>query len=191
MNDACKKAPGLGRAQSHFIHALLSLMALRPYADITVSELAARAQYDRRTFYRHFQTKDDVLNLYYATLLQEMAAAMKSKGPLTPYSGFLSYFEFWNQHRDFLALLYHHNLLRVLSEKQGQPLYKHVGLLMNDDLPHRLGETSELSQYAYYFTLGGLLSVLVYWIRTGMEQTPEQLTQYVIQTFTEMHRLAL
>lgn len=176
----------LNRAQSHFIQALFALMAEESYAQITVSELAQRAQYDRRTFYRYFKTKEDVLYLYCATLLREMASAMSGRGPLTPHSGFLSYFEFWCRHRDFLLLLERHDLLSALSEKQDQLLYQNVGLLVHDGLPGKLNENSEFSQYAYYFTLGGLWASAVLWVRTGMKQTPEQLTQHVIRSFKEM-----
>lgn len=63
----------INRAQKYFIDALLTLMEEKSYEDISVSELAERAQYDRRTFYRYFKSKDDILCLYYAELLHEMA----------------------------------------------------------------------------------------------------------------------
>ena len=57
-----------------------------------------------------------------------MALAMNKRGPLTPQSGFLSYFEFWSKHRDFLLFLDKHDLLRLLSEKQNQLLYQNIRL---------------------------------------------------------------
>lgn len=187
MNKNRKKE--LNRSQKFYIDALLALMQKKPYAEITVTELSEYAQYDRRTYYRHFKTKDDILYLHCATLLHEMAEIMNAKGPLTPYSGFLSYFQFWNRHKDFLALLNRHNLLHFLGEKQEQLIYQHVGKLVHDDLPDKLSGTSEFSQYAFCFTLGGLWSSLVFWIRNGMQQTPERLTGHILDSFTEMQKL--
>ena len=178
----------LSKAQDAFISALLKLMKKKDFDQISVSELSETAQYDRRTFYRYFQSKNDILYLHCATLLGEMAEDMK-KEPLTPQSGFLSYFEFWNKHRDFLLLLEKQHLLFFLGEKQDQLLYQHVGTVVHDDLPVDLDQVSEFSQYAYYFTLGGLWQALVLWIRTGMKQTPEQLTKYILESFTEMQKL--
>ncbi len=177
---------GFDRAHRHFIEALLALMREKPYETVSISELAERACYDRRTFYRHFRSKDDVICSYCVVLFREMALAMNKRGPLTPQSGFLSYFEFWSKHRDFLLFLDKHDLLRLLGEKQDQLLYQNVGLLVHGDLPKRLDENSEFSQFAYYFTLGGLWAVLIYWVRTGMHQTPETLTDHVLRSFREM-----
>lgn len=176
----------MNRSQSCFIDALLALMEKRPYSEITITELSEYAQYDRRTFYRHFKTKDDVLCLHCATLLNEMAVIINQKGQLTPYSGFLSYFEFWSKHTDFLSLLDRHNLLGFLGDKLEYLLYQYVGKLVHDDLPDKLAETSEFSQFAFLFTQGGLWYVLVFWVRTGMKQSPECLTQHILNSFTEM-----
>ena len=178
----------IGKAQVAFIDALLNILKSKPFDQISVSELSEVAQYDRRTFYRYFQSKSDILYLYCASLLAEMAESMK-KEPLTPQSGFLSYFEFWGKHRDFLLLLEKQHLLYFLGEKQDQLLYEHVGTVVHDDLPKELSQVSEFSLYAYYFTLGGLWQTLVLWIRTGMKQTPKQLTDYILMSFTEMQKL--
>lgn len=178
----------LGKAQTAFTKALLDILKNKSFDQISVSELSEAARYDRRTFYRYFQSKSDILYLYCASLLAEMAEDMK-KEPLTPQSGFLSYYEFWNKHRDFLLLLEKQHLLYYLGEKQDQLLYEHVGIVVHEDLPKQLSQVSEFSLYAYYFTLGGLWQTLVLWIRTGMKQTPQQLTDYILMSFTEMQKL--
>lgn len=178
----------LNKAQTAFVNTLLQQMQVKPFNQISVSELSEAAEYDRRTFYRYFQTKEDILYLYSAVLLEAMANDMKREA-LTPRSGFLAYFKFWDTHRDFLTLLEKQGFLYFLAEKQDQLLYQHVGLSVQDNLPNRLEQVPEFSQYAYYFTLGGLWQVLVFWIRTGMRQTPEQLTQYTLDLFTEMQKL--
>lgn len=122
-----KEKMQLSRSQKCFIEAILKLMQLKPYAEITVTEISEYAQYDRRTFYRYFKCKDDILYLYYATLLNEMATSMNQKGNLTPQSGFSSYFEFWFEHKEFLILLEKHNLMNQFGNKQEYLLYQYVG----------------------------------------------------------------
>jgi len=55
-----KEKMQLSRSQKCFIEAILKLMQLKPYAEITVTEISEYAQYDRRTFYRYFKCKDDI-----------------------------------------------------------------------------------------------------------------------------------
>lgn len=133
----------LNRSQKAFINALLGLMKEKQYRDITVSELAETAGYDRRTYYRNFRNKDDILYLYCAVLLSDMTGIMMKKGSYTPESGFLSYFEFWDKHRDFLMLLEKHGLLYFLGEKLGDLLYDNVGQNVHSGLPEKLDENSE------------------------------------------------
>ena len=179
----------LSKAQQAFTSALLDLMKKKPYKDITVSELSEYCGYDRRTYYRYFKTMDDVIRLHCAYLLKEMAEIMISKGMLTPETGFLSYFEFWDRHRDFLILLDQQGLLYFLGELQNSLLYQQVGLSMHSDLPDELSDTSEFSQFAFHFMLGGVWSSLVFWVRSGMKQTPEQLTKHILNSLTEMAKL--
>ncbi|MBQ9491032.1 MAG: TetR/AcrR family transcriptional regulator [Lachnospiraceae bacterium] len=59
------------KAQNAFINALLQLMKEKAFDQISISELSENAQYDRRTFYRYFQSKSDILYLYCASLLHD------------------------------------------------------------------------------------------------------------------------
>ena len=42
--------------------SLLEMLALKPLYSISISEIAENAKVDRRTFYRHFKSKDDVIS---------------------------------------------------------------------------------------------------------------------------------
>lgn len=176
-------------SQQAFIDALLRLMKEKPYSEITISELAERAEYDRRTYYRYFSSKDEILYLHCAAILSDMTVIMTEKGEYTPQSGFLAFFEFWEQHSEFLSMLENQGLLYFLGEKLGDLLYDNVGHSVHDDLPEKFDENSAFSQYAYYFTLGGLWAVLSLWIKSDMKQTPAELSDYVLRSFTEMNGL--
>ena len=117
-----------------------------------------------------------------ATLVGDTTSIM-----LGAYAGmdFMDFFWF----KDFLALLYKQNLICFLGEKLDQLLYQQVGLKVHDDLPDELAQVSEFSRYAYYFTLGGLWQMLVLWTRDGMTLTPEQLTEHVLTSFSEMQKM--
>ncbi len=73
-------------------------------------------------------------------------------------------------------------LLSLMEEKP----YNQISV---SELPEELAQVSEFSRYAYYFTLGGLWQMLVLWIRDGMTLTPEQLTDYVLTSFSEMQKM--
>lgn len=48
----------------HITNALLSLLAEKNMSDITISELVEKAQVGRASFYRNYNSKEDILKMY-------------------------------------------------------------------------------------------------------------------------------
>ena len=63
-----KENPIAVQSKQWILKALLVLMAEKDFSKITVKELAKRADLDRKTFYRNFNSKEEVLYL----ILEEM-----------------------------------------------------------------------------------------------------------------------
>ena len=179
----------LNRAQTYFINALLSLMKKKPYQNITVQELSDTAQYDRRTYYRYFNSKEDILRLYCSHILGEMALMMKSESPLTFQSGIIAYFNFWEKYIPFLRLLQQNNLLHFLEAEQDELLYYHVGIFVQTEIPQQLESVPPISKYAFYFTSGGLWNTLVHWIKEEPRRSPKEITEYILTIFTEIGKI--
>ncbi len=49
------------RSKESIVQAMFALMENDKYEKISISEITAVARLDRRTFYRHFKTKDDII----------------------------------------------------------------------------------------------------------------------------------
>lgn len=58
---------------------LIALMSEKELSDITISELAERAQINRKTFYRHYSAIADVITEFEDELLADFAEILKSK----------------------------------------------------------------------------------------------------------------
>lgn len=176
----------LNRAQKYYINSLLSIMEKKQYNDITVQEISEKAEYDRRTYYRYFNAKEDILRLHCSHILGEMADMMHYEESLTFKAGIIAYFSFWKNHIDFLKLLQRNGLLHFLEDEQDNLFYQYVGLSVQPEIPQPLETASPLSKYAFYFTSGGLWNTLVYWIKEEAQQTPEEMAEYILLTFTEI-----
>lgn len=170
----------INRAQQHFINALLELMEKKPFEEITVSELAMKAEYDRRTYYRYFNTMTDILRLYCTQILQEMNQMIMQSGKLTLHSGITSYYYFWKKYQFLLERLDQNGLLGYLEEEHDHLLYEAVGKVVQPEIPEEIENAPALSRYAYFFTTGGLWNILVWWCREGMKESPEALCSYII-----------
>lgn len=58
-----KENPLTVQSKQWILEALLKLMEEKNYEKITIKELTARADLDRKTFYRNFRSKEEVLYL--------------------------------------------------------------------------------------------------------------------------------
>ena len=58
--------------------ALISLLSEKELSDITISELSARAQVTRKTFYRHYRSISDVVTEFENELLSDFSDILKT-----------------------------------------------------------------------------------------------------------------
>ena len=58
--------------------ALISLLSEKELSDITISELSARAQVNRKTFYRHYRSISDVVTEFENELLSDFSDILKT-----------------------------------------------------------------------------------------------------------------
>lgn len=59
------------RAREYITEALLQLMNKKNYENITITDIAERAGVTRITFYRNFNTKDDIVKQYVQNIFNE------------------------------------------------------------------------------------------------------------------------
>ena len=67
------------RSQEWLANALLALMEEKEFKDISIKEIAARADLSRRTFYRVFETKEDPLIWHLNTLYEEFLTLLRQQ----------------------------------------------------------------------------------------------------------------
>lgn len=103
MNNS--KNPSSVRSKKWITEALLSLMEKQEYKKITVKDIAEKADVVRKTFYRNFESKDDVLNAYISSIISEYTQNIIETEPLTPYTLFLMIFRLCLKYKDFCLTL--------------------------------------------------------------------------------------
>ena len=73
--------PRIERSQAALRDALLDLIKERDYDDISIQEIADRADTSRVTFYRHYANKEELLIDFLATVYQEFSIQLDAEGP--------------------------------------------------------------------------------------------------------------
>lgn len=103
------------RSKNALASSLLELMMRRHYGDISISDITEHAGLSRQTFYTNFQKKDEILNYLIGRLFQRYHNRLTSSRPV-PENLLIDYFIFWGDSRDFLALLFKHQLGYIFQD---------------------------------------------------------------------------
>ena len=164
------------RSQEWLSNALLLLMEEKEFKDITVQEIAAKADLSRRTFYRVFTAKEDPLTWYLNTLYTEFLALLSQQQCHEFKEVLALYLAFWYQHAHLFSLLKRSNMLSYVLQ-QYYRVFPEVFKVVKSDYP--LSQNSDALAYAMAFSAGGLLSVLIKWADEGMTKTPEEILKMV------------
>ena len=179
MNDSTN--PSALRSKKEICEALLRLMQQHPYEEITVKQIALEAKLVRKTFYRNFDSKDDVLDTIIDTTITEYKKELIASGNFM----FVEVvFGFCQKHKEFLILCERNGLMyRVLQKFNEAIPEKHKELRSIGSFPIELFDGLDPT-YLISMNIGGMWNVICQWVRGGMKDDPAQitkdLTRYII-----------
>ena len=165
-----QRNPAALRSQELICKAMCSLMAELPFDEITVTRICQEAQVGRKTFYRHFQEKEDVVTLMIDYLREEYEKEL-AQVPLEEAAGY--HFRFLSQRMEFM-LLYRSGCVPLLTER--------FSVLLPRVMP-RWSEDERENAYRTAAVVAGTEAVVRLWAERGFRETPEELVQ--------LHRFAL
>ena len=187
MSSRKKEYPQAELSRQLLAEGLSRLMEQKDYRSISVSELCAAADIARRTFYRHFETIDDVLSYQLGKLTEEFVVYFFQHYKHDSIEQMVVlFFEFWEQHLHFLQLLKKNHLLYVLPETVLPAMRLKIREVGVGADPNALTEAESASfseflsgqdeiEYAFYFMSGGVLSLLSRWLESGGTLSPKEM----------------
>ncbi len=163
------------KSQSKISHALIELMKEKPYETITISELSERADLSRRTFYRNYSTKDDIINEFFYKIWSEYSYEIKQEDDLSLPHIALIFFNKMDEYGEILNLFNQNDLFVLFLNS--------IPELMIESYKSRDNKIQDISptarQFVARFVSGGFFMVAKSWFDNGREQSPEELAQYV------------
>lgn len=168
------------QSKKWLVEALFDLMNEKPYSTISVKEIADKAQLSRRTFYRNFKVKEDLLSQYVMYLFEDYSNCIKKLNRINIYDVLITYFKFWNMHIEELELLKNNHLFYVIMEYSAAfiPDINNIKEVEWHDYSSTVEE-----EYVSLFTMGGLWNVLSKWIGEKERRAPDEMAKIVIKAF--------
>ena len=170
---ALKENPVAVQSKQMLLNALLELMEKKAYSSISIKELAECAGLDRKTFYRNFDSKEEVLYLRLQEMCQLYIKELRGLPRLTSYAGTKAYFEICMQQVHFFMLLKKNNLLPLVLIKFDEYLSELNTLFLSNPLYR------EKSPYELYYQAGGFWNVTIRWLEGGTKESPEEMARII------------
>ncbi len=141
------------------------------YDILTVEEIAYKAGYSRRTFYRYFSSKNELLKYGLSQIIDEYTLALTKEVNLSVENIANIFFNFWFTHVDLFYSLNESDLLFELLNIMNIKIPQ-IHKSLKDRIPE-YGKQEEVN-YVLYYSIGGFWNLLVQWMANGREETPEQ-----------------
>ncbi|OPJ65144.1 TetR/AcrR family transcriptional regulator [Clostridium oryzae] len=156
--------------------ALLALMTEKSYEEISITEICSRADLSRRTFYRLYKSKEDILKEYAEALCFDYFELFEKQKNLSLTNVAKIFFSFWINYKGFLLTLHKEKLIHIL-------LFKFNELLPKVYVKYKahLLETKDKKsiEYVAFYNAGGFWNLLIKWLEDGCKKTPEDMAEVV------------
>lgn len=145
----------------HITNALLDLMKHKHINDISIGELCDKAGVGRASFYRNFNSKEDVILRELKKRLDDwwLSAIIKPDFDFTR-----ALFEHYYEEKEICILLYHQGLA-------------HLFLQSIKDACGPKSEQAGIDAYKSAFLAYGLYGWIEEWFKRGMKETPEEMAE--------------
>lgn len=158
------------QSKKMLMNGLIKLMETYDFSVITVTQICQEAGLSRRTFYRLYNTREDILDEYMSTLAEEFICMVADTVPHHYSEVAAIYFEFWKQHEIFLNLLKKNKMLEIIYRISGEI----APVVFQKVKPDMKLDDMTLS-YSLSYSLGGLNGMLIRWVEEGMKLSSEQI----------------
>ena len=148
----------------HITESVLKLLKEKTIQDISISKIVDDAGVGRTSFYRNFETKEDVVKNHIATLIEKWEQEYKASGKDSNPELYGSLFKHLKDNADFYLLLKERNLMHLFLE-----------VFLERNGPK--AEYENMWAYTTAFITYGTYGWIEEWINRGMQESAETMAE--------------
>ncbi len=153
--------------------ALISLMGKKKITDISISEICDKAQVGRASFYRNYDSKEEIIQYHTDKLINDWAENIEKDPSANIYNFFQSLFQHFQKYQSFYKTLYKQNMSSIILTAIRNRLNMNKGISLN-------------ALYSRAFTAYGIFGWIDVWFSNGMKETPEELNKIIVENLNNM-----
>ena len=156
--------------------ALMQLLEKKSISDISISELAEKAGVSRMTFYRNYNSKEDIFTTFLHDIIEDYHKE-STGSPLSTHfydlENLTRCFTYFEEYKTFIGILFRNGMGNLLLDA------------IREYIIHKWFHCDDSIEY--YYTLqaftGSLINLLIAWGLEGRNETPEEMAYILNQIF--------
>ncbi len=161
------------RVKKSITEALFKLMHEKSFSDISITEIVRSAKVARASFYRNYDSKENVLLTLIENILEQFRSGIDwNEDNYYTYQNVYNSFAYFKKYGDFLVDLYLFGYGSLLLEKLNQFHEEVAGTMPN----------SSIERYKLYMYMGALFNTAIIWIQNGAKESIEDITDIFCRT---------
>ncbi len=160
--------------------SLVALIENNNYDEITIQEVAAGCNISRRTVYRHFKTKDEILRYSFRTCLQKLADYISLSDTNDLHKLCLTYFKFWEENIDRLLMMNNAGVLFSFGSEFDSIVSVIADKMMSrSEVPFSPYELN-IFRYRFEFETAGFWQVTELWSQESPRRSAEEMAAIMV-----------
>ena len=157
------------RSQHMIADALFSLMKRKPFQQISVTEICEEAAIGRKTFYRNFELREDVIDFQLDLMLDDYKKELAS---LSFEQYLYHHFAFIQENADCFIALYQSGLSSFANEK--------FSALLPETMPIWSENPTE-QEYRSAYIISGIEAIQRVWISRGCVESIDEVVAIAVR----------
>ncbi|MGH4036712.1 MAG: TetR/AcrR family transcriptional regulator [Sphaerochaeta sp.] len=166
--------------QQQLIDALLKLLKIYNFDEITITQLTQEACVARKTFYLNFKNKNQVLELYITEMGNKFNSTLDDKHVSDVKSLAKAFFTYYGRESDFINTLIKNNKYQIIVDQsaifiENPIMNKYTSNLYSGEMMSDINK-----KYLAKYHAAGLWNLLHLWISLGKKETPLEMSQIYV-----------
>lgn len=167
-------------SKTFITNAFFNLLKKEEYDTISMSQIAEHAGVSRMTLYRYYSDKSMIIRGYFEAVIQQLLGHLET----------LESVSFAQVILERNRLIYHDPKIRqAFRHDIVEELLRDVIDAERDGFSKFMPKPKGLAKLIEPFVLGGIANITKTWVKGGMKETPEDLTNEILTLLTPFQRM--
>jgi len=155
--------------------SLIILLEGKQFEKVSVSEICKKAGVSRMTYYRNFNSKEDILTEHLNKVFQKYKETLNNKMSSSTLTNIIPFFELLSSEKKLIDCL-------IRSDMEYWLFYQFTDYLKNLKEMHKVFNYDDPLESYYWINYysAGLSKLLITWIKNGMIESKETMSKYLL-----------